>query len=102
MLVPLRRPLTAAGLLLLPLLQPPAALAALPPSWERVRAFQAVLEAAARVLGDRPIDAVERTEDGRFHVRAGGCRVAVRLVDRPRAGPGPRAFEAVPDAPDCP
>ncbi|AWN38931.1 hypothetical protein [Methylobacterium radiodurans] len=91
-----RGPLAAALLLL-----PVAALAALPPSWPRVHAFQAVVEAAARVLGNRPIDAVERADGERFLVRAGDCRVAVRLVVRAGAEPGPQLFDAIPDAPDC-
>ncbi|MFB0491129.1 hypothetical protein ABIE45_003715 [Methylobacterium sp. OAE515] len=88
----------AAILLILPM----AALAALPPSWQRVRAFQAVVEAAARILGNRPIDAVERVVGDRFLVRAGDCRVTVRLVIRHRAEPGPQLFDAIPDTPDCP
>lgn len=97
MIAALRGPL-AAVLLILPM----AALAALPPSWQRVREFQAVVEAAARVLGNRPVDAVERVDGDRFLVRAVGCRVTVRLVFRPRAEPGPQLFEAIPDTPDCP
>ncbi|KAA0116672.1 hypothetical protein CIW48_27445 [Methylobacterium sp. P1-11] len=97
MIAALRWPL-AAGLLFSPM----AALAALPPSWQRVREFQAVVEAAARVLGKRPVEAVERLDGDRFLVRAGGCRVTVRLVFRFRAEPGPRAFDAIPATPDCP
>jgi hypothetical protein len=92
----MRGPLTAILLIL-----PMAALAALPPSWQRVRAFQAVVEAAARVLGNRPVDAVERVDGEHFRVRAGECRVTVRLVVRPRAEPGPLLFDAIPDTPDC-
>lgn len=93
-----RRWLSAMGLALLPT----TARAALPPSWQRVREVQAVAEAAARVLGSRPIDAVERVDGERYRVRAGDCRVTVRVVVRPRAQPGPQAFDAIPDAPDCP
>lgn len=97
MIASLRGPL-AAGLLLLPT----TALAALPPVWKRVREFQAVVEAAARVLGPHPIEMVERVDGERYRVRAGACRVTIRLVFRPRAEPGPQAFDAVPDTPDCP
>lgn len=92
----MRGPLTAILLIL-----PMAARAALPPSRQRVRAFQAVVEAAARVLGNRIIDAVERVEGEHFRVRAGDCRVTVRLVVRPRADPGPQLFDAIPETPDC-
>ena len=109
MIAALRGPL-AAGLLVsslvlslvLPMFLPMAAKAALPPSWQRVRAFQAVVEAAARVLGNRPVDAVERLADERFLVRAGDSGVAVRLAIRPRAEPGPQLFDAIPGTPDCP
>ncbi|WCS28404.1 hypothetical protein LOK46_31265 (plasmid) [Methylobacterium sp. NMS14P] len=93
-----RRWLRATALALLPT----TAQAALPPSWQRVREVQAVAEAAARVLGSRPIDAVERVDEARYRVRAVECRVMVRLVARSRTQPGPQAFDAVPDVPDCP
>lgn len=92
-----RRLAGAALVVLLPL----GATAALPPRWQRLREFQAVAEEAARVLGDRPIDAVERIDATHFLVRAGGCRVTVRLVPRPRSEPGPQAFDAAADRPAC-
>ncbi|MDP4022879.1 hypothetical protein Q8W71_09620 [Methylobacterium sp. NEAU 140] len=82
--------------------RPGTASAAVPPDWQRVRAFQGVLDAAARVLDGRPVDAVERLDPGRYRVRAGPCTVTVRVVPRPRAEPGPQNFDALPDRPDCP
>lgn len=79
-----------------------AAFAALPPEWQRVREFQMALEEAAKVLEGRPIDAVERVDAARFVVRAGPCRVEVRIVHHPRRDPGPALFSALPGRPTCP
>ncbi|WP_082482267.1 hypothetical protein [Methylobacterium sp. Leaf123] len=74
---------------------------ALPPSWQRFHELQKVLEVAAKALEGHPIDVVERLDTDRFLVRAGPCRLEVRIVDHPRAYPGPRMFDAIPGEPDC-
>jgi hypothetical protein len=59
------------------------------------------MEAAAKALEGRPIDAVERLDAARFRVRAGPCRLEVRIFHHPRQNPGPQLFEAIPGEPDC-
>ncbi|WP_298959210.1 hypothetical protein [uncultured Methylobacterium sp.] len=89
----------AALVALLPLATP--ARGALAPSWQRLNEFRSVLDEAARVLDGRPIDAVERLDGARFLVRAGPCRLEVRIVHHPRQDPGPQLFAALPGRPDC-
>ena len=92
-------PVMAALILGLALATP--ARGALAPTWQRLREFQSVLEAAAKALEGRPIDAIERLDADRFLVRAGPCRLEVRIVPRSRPDPGPQPFTAEPGLPDC-
>jgi hypothetical protein len=95
-----RRTIPAVAALLAIILPSPA-WSALAPSWQRLREFQSVLEEATRALDGRPVDAVERLDAARFRVRAGPCRLEVRIVYHPRQDPGPQRFAAIPGRPDC-
>jgi hypothetical protein len=73
------------------------AAAALPPQAEREVEMQAILHSSdvRRALDTRqPIDAIEAVGDDLYRVRAGRCRVTVRVADDKRAPdiPGPRRF----------
>lgn len=72
------------------------AAAALPPVHQRVREIAAVAEAAAPKLAD-PIEEVRQIEPRRFEVRAGACRIEVRIELEPGAipAPGPLPFAAI-------
>lgn len=81
--------------------------AALPPAYQRVREIAAVAAAAAPKLSD-PIEVVRQVEPWRYEVRAGACRLEVRIVlDPPKIepgavpAPGPRPFAAIPGKPTC-
>jgi len=75
--------------------------AALPPAWQRVAEFNAVITAAAKAFGQTPIDAVERLDEHRYRVRAGGCSLDVRVRPRARSSPGPQEVEATPGPISC-
>ncbi|ACK83429.1 hypothetical protein [Methylorubrum extorquens] len=96
-----KRAAPALAALLVGMILATPARSALAPTWQRLREFQRVLEEAAKALEGRPIDAVERLDPARFRVRAGPCRLEVRIVHHPRQNPGPQLFEAIPGEPDC-
>lgn len=89
----------AAGLIVLLLAS--EAQAALPPAWRRVAEFTAVITAAAKAFGETPIEEVERLDENRYRVRAGGCSLEVRTRPKARVGPGPREVEATPGQISC-
>jgi hypothetical protein len=73
-----------------------SARAALAPQYDRLAQFRAVLESGVvDVLGNRPIDKIERGEDGGFRVWSGPCVVMVRLdAQRPKQGMvGPTTYK---------
>jgi len=96
-----KRAAPALAALLVGVILATPARSALAPTWQRLREFQRVLEEAAKALEGRPIDAVERLDAARFRVRAGPCRLEVRIVHHPRQNPSPQLFEAIPGEPDC-
>jgi len=75
--------------------------AALPPAWQRVGEFNAVITAAARALGDAPIEAVERLDANRYRVRSEGCSLLVRIRPAARSRPGPQEVVATPGPISC-
>ncbi|MEH3144603.1 MAG: hypothetical protein PGN34_04475 [Methylobacterium frigidaeris] len=95
------RAVPAMAALLAGLVLASPARSALAPAWQRLREFQSVLEEAVKALDGRPLDAVERLDAARFRVRAGPCRLEVRIVYHPRQNPGPQLFTAIPGRPDC-
>ncbi|MCE4223013.1 hypothetical protein HCU64_04555 [Methylobacterium sp. C25] len=76
--------------------------AALAPEWQRVREFHSVVDEGARLLGGRPIEAIERLDGGAYRVRGGGCEVVVKIVPLPQQMPGPQAFSLAPGKLSCP
>jgi hypothetical protein len=76
--------------------------AALAPEWQRLRELHRVIDESARLLGGRPIDAVERLEGGGYRVRAGGCELIVTIVPMKQEMPGPQAFSLAPGKLTCP
>lgn len=74
-----------------------AALAALPPYWQRQAEIQAIADSAdvASKLESRPIDMIEHMGTDRYRVGGGGCTLDVRIVDDTSAEPipGPRKFK---------
>ena len=94
-----RRGLFAGPLMALLALQLAApAQAALPPEYQRIREFEAVL--ASHEIVDRlkyePIEAVEYVRTDLYRVTAGACSVEVRIVSDPapeeEGWVGPRPF----------
>ena len=79
------------------------ALAALPPYWQRAREVQAIIESSeiARLLKENPVDGIEWREVDLYSVRAGTCRVDVRIVDLPQAMQGARRFRIEPGPVHC-
>lgn len=75
--------------------------AALPPAWQRVTEFNAVIMAAAKAFGETPIEEVERLDESRYRVRAGGCSLEVRIRPKARSSPGPQEVEATSGAISC-
>lgn len=75
--------------------------AALPPAWQRVAEFNAVITAAAQALGQTPIEEVERLDEHRYRVRAGACSLEVRIRLKSRSSPGPQEVEATPGPISC-
>lgn len=94
------RPIAGAAVLMLA----GPAMAALAPEYQRLREFGQVTEAAARLLADKPIDAVERISAVLYKVRAGPCHLFVRVVFEPRSDPvpGPQQFKVIPGVVTCP
>lgn len=81
-IAPRRRPLLVAAMLAFLAGAAPAE-AALPPIYDRITRFAAVMEkasqAAALLAGAGPIDAIEALSDGSFRFRAGRCSLPVTL-----------------------
>lgn len=75
--------------------------AALPPGWQRVAEFNAVITVAAKAFGQTPIEEVERLDERRYRVRAGGCLLEVRIRPKARSSPGPQEVEATPGPISC-
>ncbi len=77
--------------------------AALPPQFQRAKELAAVVEAAAGVLGIRPIESVQRLDVDLYRVQTETCVLDVRIEDLPTQPGlvGPRKFRAVPGEPDC-
>lgn len=77
--------------------------AALPPQFQRAKELTAVIDAAAGVLGARPIESVYRVEDDLYRVETAGCVLDVRIegLPMPQGMVGPRRFKAVPGEPEC-
>ncbi|MBS0243530.1 MAG: hypothetical protein JSS20_15240 [Proteobacteria bacterium] len=65
--------------------------AALPPPYDRVSQFSAVMEkaedAAALLAPHGLIDGIDALKDGSFRIRAGGCHVPVSLLVVPHDPP---------------
>ncbi|MCR5856864.1 hypothetical protein [Mesorhizobium sp. J428] len=80
-----------------------AAQAALPPQFQRAKELTAVVDAAAGVLGIRPIESVQRLDIDLYRVQTETCVLDVRIDDLPTQPGlvGPRKFKAVPGEPDC-
>lgn len=80
-----------------------AAQAALPPQFQRAKELTAVVDAAAGVLGMRPIESVQRLDVDLYRVQTETCVLDVRIEDLPTQPGlvGPRKFKAVPGEPDC-
>lgn len=89
----------AAGSILL--LLTGEARAALPPARQRAAEFTAVITAAAKAFGEAPIEEVERLDETRYRVRAGGCLLEVRIRPKARLSPGPQEVEATPAQNSC-
>lgn len=72
------------------------ALAALPPRYQRVAEMKAILDdgTVMTALKDRPIDSITYVATDHYAVRAGPCRVDVRISDAfiGQMRPGPRNF----------
>ena len=101
-----RRGLAAAGAAVL--LASAAAQAALPPYWQRLREFQAILDSndLSDKLRGQPIDRIDRPGDDLYRIKAGSCTLDVRIVDDPApssgpAMPGPRRFHIETGDPAC-
>lgn len=75
--------------------------AALPSAWQRAAEFTAVIAAAAKALGEAPIEEVERLDENRYRVRAGACSLEVRTRPKARSSPGPQDVEATPGPISC-
>jgi hypothetical protein len=75
--------------------------AAVPPAWQRVGEFTAVITVAAKAFGEAPIDEVERVDENRYQVRAGACSLEVRVRPKARSKPGPQTVEATPGPISC-
>lgn len=95
-----RHSIAAAGMTALLLLTAATeARAALPPYWQRLREFQAILDSneLSEKLQGHPIDRIERPADDLYRIQAGPCTLDIRIVDDPAAStkpamPGPRNF----------
>lgn len=79
----------------------PAAMAALPPHFQRVAELSAVMNdsAVAEAFGImRPIDAIEYVDVDLYRVTGGTCHMFVRLlgIAMPEGFVGARQFEVVP------
>lgn len=84
-----------------------AAVAALPPYYQRALEFETILKNAevARALEGRgPIDGVARTGEDEYVVEAGKCTLKVKIVPAggPESMPGPRRIKLEVGAPTCP
>lgn len=98
----------AAALFLLALTAAGAALAALPPQYQRQEELERIIASpdVEAALASRPIDEVRAVDTDVYEVRAGECRLTVRIVDVPRpegaeAMPGPRDFTLDVGTPVC-
>jgi hypothetical protein len=104
-----RHRIAAAGVTALLLLGAAAeAQAALPPYWQRLREFQAILDSneLAQKLRDTPIDRIERPSGDLYRIHAGPCTLDIRIVDDPTDStqppmPGPRRFRMEAGEPAC-
>jgi hypothetical protein len=82
--------------------------AVLSPYWQRVTEMQAIAGdqgVADKLEAKGPIEAIEAVGPDAYVVRAGGCTLAVAIVDAPPKGqpmPGPRHFKVVVGALACP
>ena len=82
-----------------------AALAALPPYYQRAREIAAISESAEvqTALQASPIDSIVWTGPDRVQVKGGKCSVDVQIVDTGKRGdpPGPRKFKLTVRRPVC-
>lgn len=82
--------------------------AVLSPYWQRVTEMQAIAGdpgVADKLEAKGPIEAIEASGPDAYVVSAGGCTLAVTIVDAPPAGepmPGPRHFKVEVGALSCP
>jgi hypothetical protein len=79
------RSLAAFAALAAAVLATSAALAALPPKYQRIAELRAVLDnhEVISALDDTPIDSVVYVRTDLYRVSAGRCRVDARIVDLP-------------------
>ncbi len=80
------------------------AIAALPPYYQRAEEIKAIMEdsAIANALDKRPIDSISHVGEDIYELRAGTCRMTVRLRDVPGDHPpGPRQFTVHAGQPVC-
>lgn len=82
--------------------------AVLSPYWQRVTELQAIAGdqgVADKLEAKGPIEAIEAVGPDAYAVKAGGCTLAVAIVDAPVKGepmPGPRHFKVEVGALSCP